>query len=124
MEDMHGLHVSPHERESARAFPLNQSISATDIAIHQSDLGKISFPPYREIPYVHLQSANQIFFPPDREIPLVHLQSANQILFPPVREIRLVRMQRPAFTPITLCTTGRPLCWYIAICTVVKPALP
>ena len=53
------------------------------------------------------RSTNQIIFPPDREIPLVHLQSANQILFLPVREIRLVRMHLPAFTPITLCTTGR-----------------
>ena len=60
-----------------------------------------------------LKFTNQILFPPDREIPLVYLQSANQILFPPVREIRLVRMHLPAFTPITLCTTGRPQCWHM-----------
>ena len=68
----------------------------------------------RAFPPPILQSTNQILFPPDREIPLVHLQSANQIIFPPVREFRLVRMHRPAFTPITLCTSGRLLCWHIA----------
>ena len=92
----------------------SRSIRAFPPPILQSS-NQILFPPNREIPLVYLQSTNQILFPPDREIPLVHLQSANQILFPPVREIRLVRMHLPAFTPITLCTTGRPQCWHIAI---------